>query len=146
MKKKLQNRWVQLWVVLALGFAGYSFLLFQNQDAPWHATFMQIGYILLTFVAMILIMLQTFYEANKSAKQQIDVYKDESLKQINAIGNSTQKQILTLKESTDEQINSFKELTEKQILSNQKESEKQIAATEKSTIAQIIELQKLNIL
>ncbi len=125
MKEKFKNKWIQSWFVLVLIVIWYSFFLCYNQKESWFNSYMQIGYIIIFLIAMVLIMLQTFYEANKSASEQIAVYKEESLKQISAISLSTKTQIDQIRISTKEQIFAFQELTDKQISTLQSESEKQ---------------------
>lgn len=144
MKKYLNNKWVLSWLFLIIVFICYSIFLLKNHDKEWFNAFMQIGYIFISLVAMVLVMLHTFSEANKGAEKQIEVFKDESLKQIQAISNSTISQIESFKISTKEQIEVFQQSTEKQVTAIQRESERQITTIQESTKIQLSELQKVN--
>lgn len=139
--KTIKNKWTISWILLGIIFVVYSAYIWEN---PTATAFIQIGYILITLIAMVLIMLHTFASANDSAAKQIEVFKEESLKQIKAIADSTQLQIDHLKTGTKEQIEAFKTSTEKQISTIQTESEKQINAIQNSTKVQLAEMQKNN--
>ena len=121
-KNLVKHKWKICWLFYFVYLVMFLCASYYLRDASW----IQIGILLLTVVAMILIMLKNndhirelttkqIDEMNKGTREQIDSFRESMNSQIMAMEESTEKQIQAIQKASQDEIRNIQDSTQKQI-------------------------------
>lgn len=116
------GKWTKYWLIYGAIFFAFILLCLIFREETWISILIQLGTLVLTVIAMLLVMFQNGDQLKQSTTSQLDSLK-----------TTTQEQIIEMQKLTDRQVNSYQTEIEKLILVLQNSTEEQIQVLNQQT-------------